>query len=152
MPSVLVIEDDENKLVQLCAFLKELLPHIVVRPARSLQAGLREIKRDIPGLVLLDMTLPNYDPTPDDPGGQTHSFGGEEFLKQLDRFDIHVPVIVVTQFTTIGRGSQAVSFEDLDKRLRQNHSGNYTGSVYYHASMTSWRERLQQLIIDSVAL
>ena len=37
-------------------------------------------------------------PGPDEPGGQTHIFGGQESLRQMDRFDIVLPVIVVTQF------------------------------------------------------
>ena len=92
------------------------------------------------------MTLPNFDPTPDDPGGKTHNFGGREFLKQLERFDIKVPVIVVTQFTTFGRGAQTIGLADLDKELRTSFQPNYRGSVYYHASIHRWKEELEQLI------
>jgi CheY-like chemotaxis protein len=94
--SILVVEDDGNKLMQLCGFLKEAFPSVEVLTARSLHSGVKQIRKIVPNLVLLDMTLPNFDATPDDPGGQTHNFGGRELLKQLDRFDIKVPVIVVT--------------------------------------------------------
>jgi CheY-like chemotaxis protein len=146
MSSILVIEDDGNKLTQLCGFLKESFQDVEIRTARSLQGGIKQVRASIPDLVVLDMTLPNFDATPDDAGGQTHNFGGKEFLKQLDRFDIKVPVVVVTQFITFGRGSQTIELGDLDKELKASFSPNYTGSVYYHASIHRWKEELQRLI------
>jgi CheY-like chemotaxis protein len=146
MPSILVIEDDDNKLSQLCALLDEAFSGVDVRTARSLQSGVRQVRAEVPNLVLLDMTLPNFDATPDDPGGQTRNFGGREFLKQLDRFDIRVPVIVVTQFITFGHGAQAIQLGDLDHELREGFSHNYVGCVYYHTSIHRWKEELQQLV------
>jgi CheY-like chemotaxis protein len=146
MVSILLIEDDGNKLTQLCAFLKENFPSAEVTTARSLQGGIKQVRANAHNLVLLDMTLPNFDPTPDDAGGQTHNFGGKEFLKQLNRFDIKVPVIVITQFIAFGRGPQTIGLEDLDKELNELFSPNYIGSVYYHASIHRWKEELQRLI------
>ena len=146
MSSILVVEDDDNKRAQLCNFLTEQFHAAEIRSARSLQGGIKQVKRDVPSLVLLDMTLPNFDSSPEDPGGQTHNFGGREFLKQLDRFDIRVPVIVVTQFITFGRGKHAVSLDDLDRQLRSEYESNYVGSVYYHASIHQWKQALQTMI------
>jgi CheY-like chemotaxis protein len=146
MASILVIEDDGNKLAQLCAFLRDSFRAAELRTARSLQSGIKQVRASVPSIALLDMTLPNFDATPDDPGGQTHNFGGREFLKQLDRFGIRVPVIVITQFITFGRGVETIGLEDLDKELREQFSPNYAGSVYYHASIHRWKEELEQLI------
>jgi len=150
MLSILVIEDDGNKLTQLCAFLKEHFEEVEVRTARSLQSGIRNVRQTVPSLVLLDMTLPNFDATPDDTGGQTHNFGGREFLKQLERFDIRVPVVVVTQFTTFGKGALTIGLDDLDRELTSLFSPNYSGCVYYHASIHRWKEELQRLISSNL--
>jgi CheY-like chemotaxis protein len=146
MTSILIVEDDGNKLTQLTGFLQERFQSVELRTARSLQGGVKHIRSLVPNLVLLDMTLPNFDATPDDAGGQTHNFGGREFLKQLDRFDITVPVIVVTQFITFGRGSQTIELEDLDKELRASFSPNYVGCVYYHTSIEKWKDELHKLL------
>jgi DNA-binding NtrC family response regulator len=146
MSSILVIEDDPNKLSQLCTFITEAFGSIELITARSLRSGIRHVRERVFTLVLLDMTLPNFDATPDDSGGQAHNFGGREFLKQLDRFDINVPVIVVTQFITFGRGSNTIKLDDLDAELRSSFPGNYVGAVYYHASIQRWKEELQQLV------
>jgi CheY-like chemotaxis protein len=130
-----------------CAvFSKRLWDQFKIQKARSLQSGLKQVRQAVPVLIVLDMTLPNFDPTPDDPDGQTHNFGGREFLRQLERFEIKVPVVVVTQFTTIGKGRQAMSLQDLDKELHAAFAPNYVGSVYYHATIDRWKEDLQRLI------
>jgi hypothetical protein len=100
------------------------------------------IRKDPPALVLLDMTLPNYDADFDEPGGQTHIFGGREFLRQMDRFDIVIPVIVVTQFET-DKGTTEIGLNELDAELRAEHGTVYKGSIYYHAAIHGWEELLE---------
>src|SRR5690349_17340660 len=131
---VLLVEDDENKRTQIVQFLRAEYPEYQLEIERSLQSGLRHIRRTVPNLVLLDMTLPNYDTGPDETGGQAHKLGGREFLRQMDRFDISVPVIVVTQFERFGKGDTAVDLETLDRDLRRDHASVYRGAVYYHAA------------------
>ncbi len=148
---VLLVEDDENKGVQLRKFVVDELPTAQLELARSLQSGVRSIRQQAADIVLLDMTLPHYDAGPDEPGGDTHSFGGREFLKQLDRFGIIVPVIVVTQFETFGRAPQALDFAELDAQLRASYAPVYRGAIYYHASIHGWREKLRVLLHEALA-
>jgi CheY-like chemotaxis protein len=143
---ILLVEDDENKRLQLQQFVQSSFPDADVWPERSLQGALRTIRRQVPDLVLLDMTIPNYDIGPDESGGQTHIFGGVEFLRQLDRFDIHVPVIVVTQFETFGKPPQTRQLSDLDAELRAEHASDYKGSVYYNAAIHGWKEELFRIM------
>jgi CheY-like chemotaxis protein len=142
--NVLIVEDDENKGVQFSEFLRVSFPAVDIALERSLQSGLRHIRKARPDLVLLDMTLPNYEPGPDEPGGITHIFGGREFLRQMDRFDIDVPVIVVTQF---GKPPAVMGLGELDEQLRTDHGAVYRGAVYYHASLDAWKEELRELIV-----
>jgi DNA-binding NarL/FixJ family response regulator len=143
---ILLVEDDENKRLQLQQFVEASLPDAELWQERSLQTGLRHVRREVPDLVLLDMTIPNYDIGPDESGGQTHIFGGLEFLRQLDRFDIHVPVIVVTQFETFGKPPETRQLNDLDAELRAEHSPDYRGAIYYNAAIHDWKAQLLSLI------
>ena len=145
-PRVLIVEDDENKGVQFSQFLRDRFDPIEITIERSLQSGLRRIRREHPDLVLLDMTLPNYEPGPDETGGTTHIFGGREFLRQMDRFDIDVPVIVVTQFETFGKPPNMMGLRELDDQLRTDHATVYRGAVYYHASLHAWKDELSTLV------
>lgn len=143
---LLLVEDDENKRLQLSAFLNDYCRNATIQVERSLQSGLRRIRRESFDLILLDMTLPTYDTTPDESGGPAHIFGGREFLRQMDRFSIDIPVVVVTQFETFGKGARAMSLRDLDRDLREEHPVRYRGAVYYHAAIQGWQSELRQLL------
>ncbi|KAF2989831.1 response regulator [Methylocystis sp. MJC1] len=151
--NVLLVEDDQNKGTQLVNFIKDQFPDANIELVRSLQSAVRYIRKNHADIVLLDMTLPNYDAGPDEPGGgTTHSFGGREFLKQMERFQINVPVIVVTQFETFGQEPKALRLPELDAQLRRDHAPIYQGAVYYHASIHDWREKLRDAMKRALAI
>jgi CheY-like chemotaxis protein len=144
----MLVEDDENKRDQILLFLSEQHPFADVSVARSLQSGVKLLKRDKFAIILLDMTLPNFDVGPDDPvGGITHSFGGREFLKQVKRLDIETDVVVVTQFESFGRSRQEIGLAELDLQLRDEFGDIYLGSVYYHPSIDDWKDQLSNAIV-----
>lgn len=144
--SLLLIEDDENKRTHIRRFLAERLPIFEIHEARSYRTAMNKIRAKPPDLLLLDMAIPTFDVGPDEPGGQTRFFGGREILRQLDRFHISVPVIVITQFDHFTRRSGMIDLEDLDRELKAEHSNNYFGAVYYHPSSLDWQQRLLSMI------
>lgn len=145
---ILIVEDDDNKRSQLDQLVHECFHLADVQNARSLQSGLRWIKGNTADLILLDMTLPTFDIGPGETGGRTHAFGGREFLREMRRFRVSIPVIVVTQFETFGSGSEMTTLEALDGELRSSHPDVYQGAVYYHAAVESWKERLKTLMLE----
>lgn len=146
----LIVEDDENKSSQILQFMAERFPHATLRTARSLQSSIRQLLEKPPDLVLLDMTLPDYDTGPDEPGGHLHPLGGSEFLSQMERFERIIPVIVVTQFETFGKGAQAMNVGALERLLQKEHPRVYRGLVYYHAAVQGWRQRLDLLVREVI--
>jgi DNA-binding response OmpR family regulator len=148
---ILLVEDDDNKRTLLTQFVADSLPKAELIVARSLQSGIRKIRTQLADLVLLDMTLPTYDIGPDEPGGSTHAFGGREFLRELRRFKLNVPVIVVTQFQTFGSGHESTTLGALDDELKRDFPSLYRGAVYYHAAIQSWKENLKHSIDDTMA-
>jgi CheY-like chemotaxis protein len=148
---ILIVEDDENKRTRLVDFLNELYPSSSLEVAKSLQSGVRKLRSNAPDVILLDMTLPTYDIGPDESGGSTHAYGGREFLRQMKRFKLSSPVIVVTQFDTFGSGDETMTLAALDEELKKSHPGVYLGAVYYHASIQSWKEHLRNFITKADA-
>jgi CheY-like chemotaxis protein len=144
--TLLIVEDDEIKRTQLAAFVHDVVPEIQVILERSLQSGLRRVRQSPPDVVLLDMSLPNYDQGPEESGGLAHALGGLEFLRQLDRFDMYLPIIVVTQFETFGKAPNSLNLDQLDQQLRTEYGENYKGLVKYDTTVLGWRERLQSLL------
>ncbi|MBJ2211424.1 MULTISPECIES: response regulator [Pseudomonas] len=146
--TILVVEDDENKRIQLLRFLEGVIPKEVVVFERSLQSGVRKIRSETFDLVILDMTLPQYDLSPDEPSDDTHIFGGQEFLAQMDRFDVLTPVLVFTQFEVFGKPPNEMDLASLNRRLEIEYPLIYKGFVYYHASINAWKEELRKKLAD----
>jgi CheY-like chemotaxis protein len=152
---ILLVEDDDNKGEQIRQFAEVLKGVTSVKLERSLQSGLRRLKQEPFDLLLLDMTLPTYDAGPEEPGGgSTLAFGGKRFLQQMDRFDVLVPVVVVTQFESFQGANGTIDINELDTQLRTQHPNMYKGIVYYHPTIHDWREKLQSFIgsTDEVSL
>lgn len=148
--SILFIEDDENKRDRILSFLEKTFPELVIDEARSLQGGVKRLKQASYELIILDMTLPNFDVGPDEPvGGVTHSFGGREFLKQVLRLGVTTPVVVVTQFESFGRSGHEIGLSELDDQLGKQFGDVYLGAVYYHPSIDDWKDRLRGIIFKS---
>ncbi|MFS2160436.1 response regulator transcription factor [Pseudomonas sp. Pseusp122] len=139
---ILIVEDDENKRSQLNSFIESNYPDFVVLNAYSIQKGLDYVFDEGVDLIVLDMTLPTYDVTPDEPGGGTNIFGGCDFLSQLARFDIKTPAIVVTQFEIFGSGPKTMTLEGLRALLEEEHFENCRGLIYYNASSETWMGEL----------
>ena len=82
----LMIEDDEDKARTVQDFIRTEYPDSLGSIAKSLNSGLRALisRQDTLDLVLMDMSMPNYDVTPEEPsGGTPESFAGRELLAQM---------------------------------------------------------------------
>jgi CheY-like chemotaxis protein len=147
--TILIVEDDENKRVQLSNFLQLIIPDESILLCRSLQSGVKKIRQELFDLIILDMTLPQYDLSPDEPSDDTHIFGGQEFLAQMERFDVLTPVVVFTQFEVFGKPPNELNLESLDLKLRGEYPNVYKGVVYYHSSINSWKQELKDKLVEN---
>lgn len=145
MKTILVVEDDENKRSRIFDFLNSTYSNTRILSANSLHSGVSVALDDRPDLVLLDMTLPNYDIGPDETGGQHHIFGGQEFIRQMERFKVDTNIIVITQFETFGKAPNIINIEQLDLILKEESPQSYIGIVYYHASIEIWKTKLKEI-------
>lgn len=153
MNRILIIEDDEDKLSTLIAFINEEFPKIEVDNARSFNSGLRYLVsgRKIYIGVLLDMSMPNYDSSDVEPGGgKPESFAGMDLLAQMKLRKITIPTIVVTMFDKHGDEPNRLSLEQLRNKLNTLYSPIFRGLTYYSLSESGWRNSLKELIQKEV--
>lgn len=141
---VLLVEDQNEKAIDVSTFfnqLSELQCQVFIK--ESLKSGLREvIKNRVYELIILDMSMPSFDPSYDDPsGGKPESFAGISIMEQMKIRDIHTPVVVVTQYSEFDDGK--ITLNILDETLRKNYPNFYLGSVYYSSASTSWKTELK---------
>lgn len=143
---VFLVEDEENKAENISSFLNEQFPSFLIESFRSFQSGLKAIVTGDPGLVLLDMTMTNYDVGQREPGGRERRYAGREILRQIRRRKIQVPVIVITQYERFEEEGREVDIETLRKEMKGSYPDNFIDALYYNASTTHWMEELSNHI------
>ncbi len=146
---LLVIEDDDDKRRTVVSCLATIVPGAEIAEARSLRSGLVAILKNEAEAVVLDMSMPTYDVGVDEYGGTPQAFAGRDLLRHMTQRDIVVPAIVVTQYETFGQGADAVTLEQLDAQLREEHA-SYVGTVYYNSASEAWKHDLAELILAAV--
>lgn len=146
MKQVLIVEDEAIKASHLASFFATRHGAYETVVAKSFHSGLAAVLEGGYDLLILDMSLPTYDPTEIEPGGRPRPFGGREILHKLRRKRVAIPAIVVTQFDEFG--SDRVTVGDLANQLKREFVNNYRGLVYYDGSSASWKEALAMLLAD----
>lgn len=146
--NVLIVEDDKYKSDAIVELLKNEGIGGYVHVAESLNGGLFYLHEEPnQGLIVLDMSMPSFDISEDDPqGGTPESYAGEEFLAHMELMGSTTPVVVVTQYHNFGPDSKSVTLEQLDKKLRENYSRCYKGYVYFQSTSNSWKNKLVKLL------
>lgn len=145
MSTVLIVEDDEDKAERLSEYIQAQYVVRDLKLARSLQSGLRSALAGTFDLMLLDMTMTNYDRSLSEDGGRPHHFAGREILRRLQREEVHVPAIVVTQLGRFGEEAEQVTLSELKEELSQRFE-DYLGTVHYQSNFDDWKDQLIQLI------
>lgn len=147
---LLFIEDDDDKFKNVSSAVSARFPGIVIETAKSLNGGLKAIVRSGPyDVLLLDMTMPNYDVTAHEPsGGTPESYAGKEIMMQMRLRRIVIPTIVITMFESYGENSKRRSAKELDEEMQENFAPMYRGMVYYNSAQTDWLESLNKYLLE----
>lgn len=143
--NILLVEDDDEKAQDISRFVSEHFPTAKIEVARSLQSGLRAALSGTANIILLDMTMRNYDRTIEEEGGRPHHFAGREILRQMKREDIRIPTIVITTFDRFGEETEEMTLSELEIDLRQRFP-DYLDTVHYRANVDQWKGRLLPLM------
>jgi len=142
---VLIVEDDDDKAEDVKFFIQSTYLVDQIAIARSFQSGLSDIMHETYDLILLDMTMRNFDRSLEEEGGRPHHFAGREILRQMKREEIHAPVIIVTHFERFGEEAEEVTLTELKDDL-QKRFPDYLGTVHYRSNVDEWKLRLAELI------
>jgi len=146
---ILLVEDDEDKLKDIVSFLESEISGVEIAIARSHGSGLRKIifEADVNDLIILDMTMPSFDISAQEPtGGVPENYAGEDLLAQMRLRMVDTPTIVVTMFDEFGEKPNKVPLNELTKRLRENYSPPFVDLVYYSSRQEGWRVSLRESI------
>jgi Response regulator of citrate/malate metabolism len=142
---LLFIEDHPLKQAQINKFITENFVDFHVETKNSYISGLKELIRNHEeyDALLLDISMPNYDISSEDSGGDWMPLAGKKILKEMYLRDIPTKAIVITMHGSFDDGTKIT---DLDSELQSEFSDNYIGYVYYSQIHEDWKEKLFQLL------
>lgn len=142
---ILLIEDHPLKQAQINKFVLEKFIYCEIETKNSYISGLKELKinHNIYDVLLLDISMPNYDISSEDSGGDWMPLAGKNILKEMYLRDISTKAIVITMHGSYDDGTKIT---DLDRDLQKEFSDNYIGYVYYSQINEDWKENLYRLL------
>lgn len=145
---ILFIEDDDEKRNKISKFLSTIFENLNIVDKKSYHSGLRAlVEKETYDIILMDMSMPNFDVTVDEPeGGTPESFAGRKLLEQMKFRFIDYPVIIITQFESFGEYGEKLSLDELNAELEKKFKPFYRSTVYYHSSESDWKESLEKEI------
>ncbi|MGC0995428.1 hypothetical protein [Pantoea agglomerans] len=145
---ILIVEDEPSKFEQLSNVVHSVLAgDIDIISCESLLSAILNIDQNhIYDLAVLDMSMPNYDISDEEPtGGDSESFAGRELMYQMKFREKLCPIIVVTQYQSFEKGLRELN--DLDVEFKDEFSGYYMGCVYYNAAVDGWVDKFKDFLI-----
>ena len=95
------------------------------------------------------MSIPTFETVKSSQNNRYRPFGGVDILKELQRRELRIPVIVVTQYSVFGEDRENITREDLDESLTEQFESIYQGMVYFDASSLDWIFRLRELLKEA---
>tara|TARA_B100000953_G_scaffold296103_1_gene288307 strand:+ start:414 stop:848 length:435 start_codon:yes stop_codon:yes gene_type:complete len=134
---ILLIEDNPQKLLQIENFIVKEVSSAHLTIKKSYNSGLREImsNKDY-SLILLDMSLPNYDIEAGESGGDFEKYAGKYLLNEMYRREINISVVIITMYLNYVD-------EEFTSELKDDFP-NYLGVIYYDIKEPdSWKNKLK---------
>lgn len=139
---ILLVEDDEHKMNDIIMYLQSNIKNVSINTAYSIASGVETAMDNQCDLILLDMTIPNFDITETSDGGKSYKNGGEIIVKELLDEEIDFRCAIITQYETFNNET----IDQIGQRMKTLCGDNYFGYVKYSTSDDSWKDSLKKLI------
>lgn len=145
---LLIVEDNKTKREKIKEFVEELHQGWEVHDAVSYTGGMRRIYEEDWSVILLDMSLPTYDMTEQNNGGEKTAEAGRDIMRRMLNRKILIPVIIITQFESFGE--KETSLDTLNGIFKERMSEIWKGTVHYDNSTSQWKQETKALL-DEIA-
>lgn len=139
---VLLVEDDEHKRNDVSSYLRSLGDDMLIEYAYSVASGVQMAVDYQFDLLLLDMTIPNFDQANGSNGGRSFKKGGELIVEELLDEDVDFRCAVITQYETFNNET----IDEISNRLSEICGDKYFGFVKYSTMDEDWKVDLKNLI------
>lgn len=140
--NILYVEDDEHKRNSILSFIKSKFNSVHIDIASSVQGGVCLGVEQEYDLILLDMTIPNFESSEGQGEGQSFKNGGEIIVRELLDEDVNFRCAVITQYETFNNET----IEQISERIAQRCGDKYLGFIKYNTLDEEWKDNLKRLL------
>ncbi|MCU6770285.1 Uncharacterised protein [uncultured Bacteroides sp.] len=142
---VLFVEDDDNKRNSVIAYLSSVFKDdISISIGMSIASGVQLAIDEKFDVIILDMTIPNFDKTDGKDGGQSFKNGGEFIIRELIDEGVLFKCLILTQYETFNNET----IDQISERIKTKCGVNYLGYVKYNKLNEEWKGQLVKLLQD----
>ena len=125
----------------------ETLDELSIRRAFFASIETLDFEMSKPFAFLMDMSMPNFDISEEEPDGGSHeSFAGRDLLEQMKLREIESKVFIITQLDTFGESVNKLSLTELKKQMKEEFSPIYRDAIYYNKAQENWKTELKDKI------
>ncbi len=93
-------------------------------------------------LIVLDMTLPVYEITHTENGGDKKPVAGKDIMKRMLNKKIMTPVVIITQFEKFD--DDKITLDSLNAEFERDYKEIWKGTIFYEND--DWRTSLKELL------
>ena len=144
---ILIVEDDLFKSSALEGFIRTHFENIIIDTVRSYQSGCNAALYGTYELLILDMSIPNFDIDNNEDGGYTLKNGGELIMRELVDEEKNFNAVIISQYETFG----GETIEQINNRLHNLCLNKYKGWITYSTSNNDWQEKLLNIIQNVIS-
>lgn len=146
MVKILLVEDNQYKRDKILSVLNSISGDVEIDNSESFSTAAQRLEKLKYDLVILDMSLPTYDKSKYETGGQFRPFGGKELASKIRRKRIESKIIFITQYDSFVKDGVTYSFKELSGEILTEYDSMCLGFIYYDSTSTKWRQDLIDLI------
>jgi CheY-like chemotaxis protein len=148
MKKILIAEDNNFKKQKILQHLQAVHNDLVVDETYSFTTTWKTIVKNQYDLIILDMSLPTFDITGLENGGDFRTLGGKELAKKMKRRNIETPFVIVTHYKNFSDNINTYTFESLRSELLTEYPNTCLEFIYFSSNSSEWRNQLDKVIID----
>jgi len=146
---ILLVEDEAPKCRHIQLFLESLGISMVTTVSKSVNTALDELDKELPDLLLLDMSLPTFDIGDRENGGRPQGFGGIEVLRYMSMSGMECPTIVITGYEAFQReAGKTIDLSQIRSELVEEFPTMFKGILHYNSTYDEWKTALKKTLID----
>lgn len=146
MAKILIVEDNLYKLNKIKEVLSEYSESFELEVCHSFTSAWSKIQQNDFSLICLDMSLPTFDNTALENGGNFRVFGGKELARKMARKRINSKYIFITQYKNFSENNNSYSFNELRNELLTDYGTNCLGVVFYSNNSSEWRTEVTSIL------